>query len=190
MCGRYYIEIDEREIQEIIDKIKKTINDSYEQLTFKMSGEIFPTDNVPVITGHDDCQIMKWGFTNFNGNPLINARSETAFEKPTFRKAMLEQRCLIPASGFYEWKKEGSKKVKYEFSTPGSTMFFAGCWRHQSVDNINRFVILTRSAVDGVEDIHDRMPVIIPQRSIERWLGDDPSVMDNPTTKLTKRRVS
>jgi putative SOS response-associated peptidase YedK len=99
MCGRYYIEIDEKELQDIVDAVEKNIKEYPEQTTIKMSGEIFPTDIVPVQTGLNRYAAMKWGFVGFDGKPLINARSETALEKPMFRQAMLERRCLIPASG-------------------------------------------------------------------------------------------
>jgi len=122
MCGRYFIEISEKELQDIAREIEKKTKGVPEQITLclKASGDIFPTDIVPVQTGVDQYQPMKWGFVGFDGKPMINARSETALEKPMFQKAMLERRCLIPASGYYEWQKSGAKKVKHIFRLPSS----------------------------------------------------------------------
>ena len=128
MCGRYYIEIDEAEIRDIVIEAEKRAREANEQLKLKTSGEIFPTDIVPVQTGIGDYQPMKWGFPGFKGRPVINARSETVLEKPMFRAHMLARRCLIPASGYYEWKKEGSKKIKYKFYLSDEPLFFAGLW--------------------------------------------------------------
>ena len=110
MCGRYYIEIDERELRQIADEIEKKTKGPPGQMTLKAGGEVFPTDVVPVQTGINQYLPMKWGFVGFDGKPMINARSETALEKPMFRQSMLERRCLIPASGYYEWQKTGKAK--------------------------------------------------------------------------------
>lgn len=189
MCGRYYIEIDEKELQDIVDAVEKNIKDSYEQPTIKFSGEIFPTDVVPVQTGLNQYAAMKWGFVGFNGKPLINARSETVLEKPAFRQAMLERRCLIPAGGYYEWQKSGNKKTKYRFYLPGEPLYFAGCYRQEQDSPIGNFVILTRQAAGGIEAIHHRMPVIIPKTHIETWLCEGPEAMDFAVRELLREAV-
>ena len=189
MCGRYYIEIDEKEILDIINEIEKNKKPSYEQITIKTSGEIFPTDIVPVRTGIDNYLPMKWGFTNYNGKPVINARSETAYEKPMFRKSMLEQRCLIPASGYYEWKKEDSKKIQYRLFIPDSPLYFAGCWRQENSSSLNTFVILTQEAAGTAEAIHDRMPVIMPLNLAGAWLDGDRDVIRAAIKELSFTRV-
>ena len=173
MCGRYYIDISDAELQEIVRSIEEK-RDSHEQLTFKRSGEIFPTDIVPVQTGLGSYDLMKWGFIGFNGKPVINARSETALEKPMFKQSMLERRCLAPASGYYEWKKDGNRKTKYRFCIPHIPIYLAGCWRREKAGGLYTFVILTQPAQEGIATIHDRMPVIITPDRIETWLGDDP----------------
>jgi putative SOS response-associated peptidase YedK len=123
-----------------------------------------------VQTGIGQYQAMKWGFAGFSGKPIINARSETALQKPMFQQAMLERRCLIPASGYYEWQKSGAEKTKYRFYLSGGPMYFAGCYRQDKNSPLANFVILTRQAVGGVEAIHERMPVIISKRQVEAWL--------------------
>jgi len=156
-----------------------------EQMKFKVSGEIFPTDTVPVQTGIGRYQAMRWGFVGFSGKPVINARSETALEKPMFKAPMLERRCLIPASGYYEWQKNGAKKIKYRFFIPGSPMYFAGCWRAEKDSPLDTFVILTRPAEGGAEAIHDRMPVIIPRSCTDAWMNDSPDAIREAITELS-----
>jgi putative SOS response-associated peptidase YedK len=115
---------------------------------------------------------MKWGFIGYNGRPIINARSETALEKPMFRQSMIERRCLIPASGYYEWQKSGAKKTKCRFHLPDGPIYYAGCYRQEKNSQLGNFVILTRQAVRGIELIHGRMPVIIPKQHMETWLNE------------------
>ena len=186
MCGRYYIEIGDEELEEIIREAENKLKEYPGQISMKTSGEIFPTDIVPVQTGLRLYQPMKWGFSNYKGALVINARSETAYEKAMFRGSMLERRCLIPASGYYEWqKKEGTKnKVKHQFFMPGETMFFAGCFRLEKDSLIPRFVILTRDASDEIAPIHDRMPVILPQSGAVSWLHGDMDVLAKAVTRL------
>ena len=171
MCGRYYIEIDDRELQEICDAIPKTEKERYEQLQIKLSGEVFPTNIVPVQTGEKSYQLMKWGFSGFDKKPVINARSETAFIKPMFRDSMNRRRCLIPATGYYEWLKENNRKTKYRFYIQGKPMYFAGCFHHEQDAPLPSFVILTQAAACGAETVHDRMPLIIPASGAGLWLS-------------------
>ena len=178
MCGRYYIETDERELQDIVNDVQRKISGAPEQMKLKTNGEVFPSDMVPVQTGDKRYEPMIWGFIGINGKPLINARSETAATKPTFKQSMLERRCLIPASGYYEWRKDGKNKIKYQFYLPGSLMFFAGCFRQEPGSHINRFVILTRQASKNIEWVHDRMPVIIPKSHIQTWLHETPTEIE------------
>ncbi|MCL1790379.1 MAG: SOS response-associated peptidase [Peptococcaceae bacterium] len=172
MCGRFYIEIEESELREIAEEVEKTLSAYPEQITLKMNGEIFPTNTVPVQTGSNRYQPMKWGFTGFDSRPVINARSETVFQKPMFRESMGTRRCLIPAGGYYEWQKDGGQKIKHRFFVPGQSLYLAGCYRKEQGDNLPRFVILTRQAINGVAAIHDRMPVIVPKERRERWFHE------------------
>ena len=189
MCGRYYIEIDAKELQDIISEVEKNTKEPYEQLKLKISGEIFPADTVPVQTGPKEYRFMKWGFIAYNGKPVINARSETALEKPMFKNSMLERRCLIPASGYYEWQRNGARKTKYQCFVPNRFMYFAGCWRQEKNSPLNTFVILTRPAAASVEAIHDRMPVIIPQERSGDWLNHNLDVIQEAVTKLMYKQV-
>lgn len=117
MCGRYYIDMDERERSHIIYEISQ--NSGPEGLrSVKIEGEVFPSDVVPVQTGIDRYEAMKWGFSKFDGKgAIINARSESALgERSMFKKSMMENRCLIPASSYFEWQDIGKRrKKKFEF---------------------------------------------------------------------------
>jgi len=128
-----------------------------------------------------------WGLVPFwakdlsTGSRLINARSETVADKPSFRNAFRKRRCLIPANGFYEWKKAGGKEPKQPMylTLPDESPFaFAGLW--ESWDNKGKegtpyrsCAILTREASESVKPIHHRMPVILKPEAFTSWLDPD-----------------
>lgn len=169
MCGRYYIREEDSasDLQEIIDQLNR------KGQTVK-TGEIFPSDTVPVIANSKSMQpspfAMPWGFTMPDGKLIINARSETAAEKPLFRDGMQQRRCLLPASHYFEWEKRQREKIKYAIKPSGSDMLFmAGLYRIEG--NKARFTILTRTPADSISFIHDRMPVILPKEAMRDWLN-------------------
>ena len=180
MCGRYYINIDEAELRDIV-KAAEAKAQPDEMSLMKTSGEIFPTDRVPVMSGPDTFQPMQWGFTleGKKGAPIINAREESVMERPMFKTAIQRHRCLIPCSGYYEWKKDTSPKQKHCFHLLGKgTMYLAAIWRMERGANLPRFTILTRQAVGDLADIHDRMPVIIPRELVDTWLTDGTQIAE------------
>ena len=130
--------------------------------------------------------LMRWGLIPYwakdvsIGAKAINAVAETAAEKPMFQDAMKRQRCLIPANGFYEWKKIDAKsKQAYHIGLVDDELFaFAGLWdRWKGPDGvIQSCTILTTEANSLLRDVHDRMPVIVPPEDYELWL--DPGVTD------------
>lgn len=192
MCGRYYIDIDEKELRDICDEVKKNMSNIPEQLTFfKSEGEIFPTNIIPVQTGEDSYEPMKWGFKKYDGKwQIINARSETAQSKSLFKNSMLDRRCLIPASGYYEWQKSGTTKQKYSFFLPGQpVIYMAGCYKIEKGNLLPTFVILTRNASEKFAEIHDRMPIIIPKHNIYSWLHDGPEAMGESVINLRYEKV-
>ena len=200
MCGRYYIEISDAELNEIMEEIKRHQAHQPDdgQLSFKLEGDVYPTDIVPVMTRPSEFSLMRWGFSGFRSSggdkavkpikPIINARSETIMEKPTFRQSVTERRCLIPASGYYEWAGKGTAKTKYRLYLPNRMMFLAGCYRieHDSIpsQNIPCFVVLTREAAPAITDIHDRMPVIFDRNIGEMWLDDGIDIIGQSLTRL------
>ena len=130
---------------------------------------------------------VKWGLIPFwakdpsIGNRLINARAESARDKPAFRAAFKSRRCLVPADGFYEWKKgKGHQKQPYFIRNADESPFaFAGLWESWTApegETIESCTILTTDANDLTRPIHDRMPVILHPKEYELWL--DPEVKD------------
>ena len=118
MCGRYYIDdgIDSGELQEIIDTVNRRSNADQ----VKTSGEIFPTDTVPIIANSramaPSAFAMSWGYTLPDGKRIINARSESAEEKPMFRDGMAQRRCAVPATNYFEWSVPGSRKQSMPYA--------------------------------------------------------------------------
>ena len=197
MCGRYYIEIDEGDLDEIVREAEEKVKEYAGQITMKTRGDIYPTDIVPVLTEAHQGEPMQWGFSLAKGRPVINARCESVFEKAMFRQSVREHRCLIPASAYYEWASVAGtkKKDQYVFQAHGSILYFAGCYRYyhgEKARSIPQFVILTRQAADGAVAIHDRMPVIIPEHRIEDWLcSEKPAIsFDESITALQIKRYA
>lgn len=187
MCGRYYIEVESDLVE--IRKILSDLNERFAEhpaLARLKTGEIFPTDIVPVIrTWQTDegtrllPDLMQWGFSE--PCPLINARAETADSKPTFRENFLEHRVLVPASAFFEWQKPtvaGQKKTKLKLSRPEEAVFYmAGIFRpftpgSNPLQMTGQFVILTAAANESISPIHDRMPLIVPRSLLRPYLQD------------------
>ncbi len=153
---------------------------------------IAPTQRVPV------CRVcapgearslaeLRWGLVPFwaddlkIGNRMINARSETASGKPAYRAAFKQRRCLIPATGFYEWKKQDGAKQPYLFRRKDAAPFaFAGLWERWSDSDsgevVETFTILTCKPNELVAPVHNRMPVILARDDFEFWL--DPANAD------------
>jgi putative SOS response-associated peptidase YedK len=140
---------------------------------------------MPVITNKNrsEFSFFQWGFIpNWSLNDsvalnLINARAETIFTKAPFKESIKSKRCLIPADGFFEWKKEGKAKVPYRITLNSDEAFsLAGIWdsweRPSDGEIINTFTIITTSANRLVNELHDRMPVILPKPIEEHWLDD------------------
>lgn len=134
---------------------------------------IAPGQTVPVI-GEDLSgrwlAVMRWGLVPHwakeasIGHKLINARAETLTDKPSFRDSFHHRRCLIPADGFYEWKKEGKTSTPYRIVLPGQELFaFAGLWDRWDANegSIFSFTIITTTASPAMQEIHSRMPVIL-----------------------------
>jgi putative SOS response-associated peptidase YedK len=136
--------------------------------------EVFPTEPVPVVAAKPDgsraVALVRWGITPaWADRPLVNARSEGAAFKPTFRELFRAKRCLIPATGFYEWAAVGRKKVRHRVTFPGRGLVsFAGLW--DAPAGSPGVVILTTAANPVVAAVHDRMPVVIPPAAYARWL--------------------
>ena len=175
MCGRYFI--DEDDLAEELECILEELNRKNTPENLKTSGEIFPSDVVPVLANsrRQDVQpfAMRWGYSFPGGRPVINARAETAAEKPLFRDGMRQRRCLIPASSYFEWERRDGQKIRYAIRPAGAEMLYlAGVYHLENHDGavVPSFAILTQSAAPEIAFIHDRMPVILPPDCARDWL--------------------
>lgn len=177
MCGRFTLALPPELIAEVIGGIEQThIQPRY---------NIAPTQQVAVIrqdpSGRRHLAYLRWGLIPpwakdaSVGNHMINARAETVHEKPSFRHAFRSRRCLIPASGFYEWKAEGkNKQPLYIHMNDRGLMIFAGLWESwRSPDNeiVESCTILTTSSNSLIQPLHDRMPVILHRSDWDTWLS-------------------
>ena len=182
MCGRYRLSRRKQIIEESFDTADW-------QDDWSPRYNIAPTQPVPVIRQHPkepvrQISLMKWGLVpNWArdasiASSTINAKSETASEKPAFRDPFKYRRCLIPADGFYEWKRSGSSKQPYCFEVQNGEVFaFAGLWdgwKDADGQWIKTCSILTTLPNAVTATVHNRMPVILDRECYELWL--DPSV--------------
>jgi putative SOS response-associated peptidase YedK len=177
MCGRYQL----LRPQDIASRFE-TVN----TLTDLHANEdVRPTEAIPVVNMEHELTRMYWGFVPSwakerpKGAPLINARAEGIETKPTFRKPLRFQRCIIPATGFYEWQTPatGGKKVKFLFTRKdGDFLALAGLydtWKTPDGQDLESCVIITTTPNEEVAPIHDRMPVILTEDEETAWLSPD-----------------
>ena len=165
MCARYMVDIDIEGMKEIFEEIERR----YPGVVMS-TGEIYPSNTVPVLT-KDGPTPSVWGFKRYDGKGLvINARAETAEEKPMFRDAFKRQRCVVPTAGFFEWTKD-KQKIKYLFELPDEQLLYmAGLYGY--VDNDLCMVVLTHAANESVAGVHERMPVVLTGDQLTLWLNE------------------
>ena len=179
MCGRYAITTAPEAIRQLFGYP--------DQPNFPPRYNVAPTQPVPIVRmveGKRQLALVRWGLIPaWVKDPrgftlLINARGDTAAEKPAFRAAMKRRRCLFPADGFYEWKPDGKNKQPYFVRLKaGGPMAFAGLWESWMGPNgeeVETAAIVTTAANREIAHIHDRMPVIVPPEAFDFWL--DPNV--------------
>lgn len=179
MCGRFAITPPDDAMAQLFEALPA--NDLPETPRYN----VCPTDAVHVVTAEAGRRLraMRWGFLphwykSTNGGPLlINARAETISEKPAFRAACRERRCLIPATGFYEWTKtpEGERLPWYIFRADGAPLVFAGVWQRWEREDeaFTTCAIVTCAANAPMSAIHHRMPVVLEPASWGKWLGEE-----------------
>ena len=184
MCGRFALYRDSKELAEHFNlegtpeaRPRYNIAPSQKSLIVRAHPE----------TGHRELAALRWGLVPHwakdakVGYSLINARSETAATKPAFRESMRHRRCLVATDGWYEWKVTPAGKVptfiqKVNGSGELATCFFAGLWAtwrdKEKPDGawLETFTILTRDAASTLREIHDRMPVVLPEAEYAAWL--------------------
>jgi len=155
---------------------------------------IAPSQEVAVVAnnGQNEVEFFQWGLVPSwakdpaIGNPMINARAESLAEKPSFQRAFRRRRCLILADGFYEWRKEPEGRAKtpmYIRLKSGKPFAFAGLWeiwRPEDGTSLKSCAIITTTPNKLMEQIHNRMPVILPREACEQWLNPE----EQPPDKL------
>ena len=185
MCGRYVIKTSTPELARVLGAHGTLLNTPQRY-------NVAPTQDVPVCTLSDDeersLETMRWGLIPFwskeggrNAYSTINARGETAHQKPMFRGPFESKRCLIPADGYYEWCKENGIKQPYYISArSGNILVFAGLWDEWKPSDdeapIRSCSIVTTAANDDVSDVHIRMPVVLVEKSAKAWLSPQTDV--------------
>ncbi len=172
MCGRYALDAD---IDELIERYKAIVAER----EIGSSKEIFPTNNQAIVVDGNGRQIKTavWGFApHFAKRPLINARGETVYQKPTFRQAFYTGRCIVPATSFFEWEKVDDKKIKRRISVEDSRIFsmagLVSIFKDKEGNPFEAYTIVTTSANDQMKSIHDRMPVILDKEKEGLWLDN------------------
>ena len=175
MCGRYLFSTQEyKEFQQIVRDAQRRSNGQHNELNFP-AGDIAPTNEAPVLISSGNkivSEFQRWGIPGWRGGLMINARAETVCVKPMFRRSMAAQRCVIPASGYYEWD---AGRHKYFFQLPGKPIYLGGVY--DNCEGNNCFVILTTAPNEVVKDIHDRMPLILNHDQVRPWLTDAQSAL-------------
>ena len=210
MCGRYSNRFTWKELHERLDLIGTPLN-------LRPRYNVAPSQDVPAVRATEDGRglaMLRWGLIpgwakdHAIGHKLINARSETAAEKPSFRSAFRHRRCLIPADGFYEWQRRGGAPQPWLFGLrDGAPMLFAGLWERWAVpegaaltgslaerspgDAVETCTILTTAANETVAPVHGRMPVILAPDAWDAWLaGEEIPLGPYPADAMTAHPVS
>ena len=180
MCGRYTL-------AKPLKALDSHFRPKHISLSYHPSHNIAPGQLSPVVinsSGVRELNTMKWGFVpswaKNDKMKFINARAETAYEKPSFKDSLIEQRCLIPADGFIEW--QGSEKQPYYIYLKTRALFaFAGLWsvwKYPEGKVLQTYTILTKEANKKLIPIHARMPIILPIEQYKPWLSSNSSLND------------
>ncbi len=181
MCGRYTLAVE-------MDELAERFGCPAVELVMKPRYNVAPSQVMPVVVssaGQRQLQLMQWGLVPFwakdrsIGNKLINARLETIEEKPAFKAAYRRRRCLVPATGYYEWQQQEKWKQPFYIHRPDQKLFaFAGLWdewAQPGEEILYSFTILTTEPVPAIAHLHNRMPYILPFNQESLWLqGQSP----------------
>jgi putative SOS response-associated peptidase YedK len=178
MCGRYSLIF--------IDDLGNRFRVFNPMIGSRSRFNITPGSEMPIIVHEEknELVIMKWGLVPHWTHDIhtakrpINARAETVSEKPSFKELLKNRRCLVPASGFFEWKKEGRKKIPFYITLLKNPLFsFAGLydrWTDPEGNHLYTYTIITTESNDLIAQIHNRMPSILLPEYEDRWLSKTP----------------
>jgi putative SOS response-associated peptidase YedK len=199
MCGRFVLALDgDDDLVEAFDAAPA--NDLPDPAP---RYNVCPTQTVPAVVAGRRLVPMRWGFlphwyeTPTDGPLIINARAETVAEKPAFRDAIRQRRCLIPATGFYEWTKaaDGTRLPWYFHPTDGRLIVFAGLWQDWGPEAVSTCAIVSCAAGPTMAEIHHREPVTLAPEDWATWLGETnekaaPLMRPAPEGRIARYRVS
>lgn len=182
MCGRYTLRCSDEDAL-----IRGLPFDAFSdiRIEFRPRYNIGPGQRSPIIYLVDGEPVLadaQWGITRTRGGIVVNARSESARTSKAFEEAFRMGRCVVPADGFYEWRREEDVNQPYLFESEDGALFLIAALREEG-----RYAILTRDASEEVRPIHDRMPVLLTKTDVVKWL-EDGSIGDG--LPLTRRPVS
>ncbi|MFW6300926.1 MAG: SOS response-associated peptidase [Bacillota bacterium] len=178
ICGRYFLKMDAKLMAQLFNAILAEEPFSYNQ-------EIYPSEKAPVIIYNPEeadrkIGLMHWGFkTNYSSKLLINARSETIDQKPTFKESFYKRRLLVPFTDYFEWKGPKGNKTKYRFSVKDHDKHaFAGIYNKFKLDNQEhwRFSLITTEPNQKAAEIHNRMPAILTGKNLKTWLDPEADI--------------
>ena len=190
MCGRYaFDDIEEIfEVRTILEELAENVGS--DKASGVKTGEVFPSETAAVIAQGRGASAMAWGYPLHSTSRLIiNARSETLFDKPMFKKSIASNRCLVPCTGFFEWSKSSGAKHKFKIYPAGEKFFYlAGLYGSFSKDGAvqERFVIITAPANEDMKPIHERMPLMVLRDDKNSWLGADTVDIEALYKRITK----
>jgi len=187
MCGRYLITSSFEAMARLFEAAPSDLGVDAPR------PNVSPTQSVPVAVSAEDGRHlvpMRWGFVPhwakaMNEGPLlINARAETLAEKPAFRAAARERRCLIPADGFYEWQKRDDAKTPYFISQlSGEPFGLAGLWESwtdkETGESLQTTTLITTAANEFMAPLHHRMPVVLTSATADSWFADPARLLDD-----------
>lgn len=204
MCGRFSLVIT------TIMSLAERFRAEAASFDWRPRYNVAPAQVMPVVIHQEEAKKivpMKWGLVpswSKEGKTrlsMINARAETLFEKPSFKTLIRTRRCIIPADGFYEWKKGGEEKIPFRITRKDDALFgFAGLWdewQRGGEPPLHTFTIVTTKANELLSSIHDRMPVMLLPENEEAWLKSDrqsgeiiPLMTPYPSSEMKMTRVS
>lgn len=181
MCGRYTLDEDKQELESWFDAVLKDFDE------FGPNYNVAPSHNMPVVgenrNGERTIRPFRWGLIPFWAKKenvsysMINARGESLDSKKSYKKSFRQYRCLVPASGFYEWKGEKGNKTPYYIHPTHEPMFaFAGLynvWESPKGEQVPSYTIVTAKANRKMSELHDRMPAMLLKEEWNEWLDPD-----------------
>lgn len=178
MCATF--QLAEKNIEEV-HRIANDIDEKYGAGAAKacLSHDFFPKQEIPAVGRNGRAALLHWGFPMARSSQVVfNARAESLQEKPMFR-SFLQNRCLIPATMFYEW---GKDKTKYKVAFESLPFFFmAGLWKRGMTADGNRIfyvTIITTAPNEAIGQVHNRMPAILTGGDVQQWLNSEPEGLD------------